>query len=66
MKDIEDLINEIKDAEKIAKKDIKFIYDFLCVPFRCWGSEVFRVHLGHYKPAKRATHAVPYSVLFYP
>ena len=39
-------------AVKLYKK---FIYDFLCVPFRCWGSEVFRVHLGHYKPAKRPT-----------
>lgn len=28
MKDLEDIINEINDAEKIAKKETKFIYDF--------------------------------------
>jgi predicted nucleotide-binding protein (sugar kinase/HSP70/actin superfamily) len=28
MKGLEDIINEINDAEKIAKKEVKFIYNF--------------------------------------
>lgn len=28
MKDLDDIINEITDTEKLAKKEAKFIYDF--------------------------------------